>query len=567
MSFDGVFTHAMISELRTKLIGGRVSKISQPYPNEVIITIRANRKNQPLLLSAHSSYARAQITNIPYSNPKTPTNFTMMLRKYLESGQLVAIDQIANDRIINFSFLTRNELGDEQPLILSLEMMGRYSNCLLINPTNDKVLDTIKHISSDQNRYRMLIPGATYRQPPAQDKLNPFKDTSDAFKTLLSEFPNKEVLAKELQNSYQGLAGQSSLDLATALHTNVEDPSVSWSAFFKQFDTPTPTILSGKRLDFSAIPNKEIGTGQEFDSLSEMLDTYYLDKANKDRVQQQGSHLIRVVKNELKKNRGKQKKLEKTLKNTETADQLRVQGELLTTYLHLVKQGMTEVSLPNFYDNEKEMTIQLSNQISPSKNAQKYFKKYQKQKNAVIFVNEQLLLNKKEIAYLEEIQSEIELAEPKDLPDIKIELQQQGLLKEQKLNKNKKAIKIKISKPDEYYATDGTLISVGKNNLQNDQLTMKTANKSDIWLHAKNIPGSHVIIHSSNPSDETVTEAANLAAYFSKYRQSASVPVDYIQVKRIKKPNGSKPGFVVYEGQNSTFITPDSQKIMAMRRK
>ncbi|NYA63145.1 NFACT family protein, partial [Lactobacillus salivarius] len=253
------------------------------------------------------------------------------------------------------------------------------------------------------------------------------------------------------------------------------------------------------------------------------------------------------------------------LKATENADEYRIKGEVLTTYLYQIKRGMTKITLPNFYDNNKEITISLSNQLSPSQNAQKYFKKYQKLKNAVTFVNEQIELTKKEVAYLEEIQTQIELATPADLNDIKTELQQEGYIKK-KQQKSKHSSRVKINKPESFIASDGTEILVGKNNLQNEKLTLHTAKKTDIWLHAKNIPGSHVIIKSNNPSDETLFEAAMLAAYFSKFRSSANVPIDYVQVKNIRKPNGSKPGFVIYEGQKTLTVTPTEDFVLELRQ-
>lgn len=559
MTFDGLFTHAMIHELNQTLQNGRVTKISQPYPNEVILTIRANRTNYPVLLSANPRYARFQITQIPYTNPAVPTNFTMMLRKYLEGAKLLKIKQLDNDRVVYFEFLTRNELGDKLPLLLSAEIMGRYSNVILINQSTNKIIDTIKHVGMDQNRYRTLLPGATYRQPPTQNKENPFEQDSNTFEELIQKYPNREVLADNLLKQYQGISRDNALALADKLHSS-NNFVQAFNDFLAMTEDPIPTMNGNNFSIFADNPNDK-----KFTTLSEMLDVFYHTKANRDRVQQQGGQLLHVIRKNLQRNKKKLKKLSNELKATENADEYRIKGEVLTTYLYQIKRGMTKIALPNFYDNNKEITISLSNQLSPSQNAQKYFKKYQKLKNAVTFINEQIELTKKEVAYLEEIQTQIELATPADLNDIKTELQQEGYIKK-KQQKSKHSSRVKINKPESFIASDGTEILVGKNNLQNEKLTLHTAKKTDIWLHAKNIPGSHVIIKSNNPSDETLFEAAMLAAYFSKFRSSANVPIDYVQVKNIRKPNGSKPGFVIYEGQKTLTVTPTEDFVLELRQ-
>lgn len=562
MAFDGLFTRAMVKELADCLVGGRVAKISAPYQNEVILTIRNQRKNYPLLLSAHPTYARTQITEIPYSNPQTPTNFTMVLRKYLESAKLSFIEQFENDRVINFGFVTRNELGDKLPLLLSLEIMGRYSNLILVDQETGKIIDTVKHVSMDQNRYRTLLPQATYRLPPSQGKINPFKDESKAYLELLRKFPNREVLAKNIVKTYQGFSRESALILADRLHETRELDDV-FAEFLKETNNPHPTILeTDKGLDFTCFKasSEHVAT---FETLSLMTDAYYREKATRDRVMSQGSKLIHVIKNDLSRNKKKLVKLEKELKATENADEYRIKGELLTTYLYQITRGMTEVMLNNYYDHEKPVKISLSNQLSPSANAQKYFKRYQKLKNAVSFVTKQIDLTKKEIDYLETIQAQIELAEPKDLQDIELELEKGGYLETK--NKAKKKPRQAKSKPETFVASDGTEISVGKNNYQNDRLTLKTAKKDYYWLHVKNVPGSHVIVNSDSPSDETLTEAAIIAAYYSKSRASANVAVDFVQVKKIRKPNGAKPGFVIYEGQKTLYVTPDKELIEKLK--
>lgn len=563
MAFDGIFTRSMIIELREKILNGRIVKISQPYPNEVILTIRCNRKNYPLLLSANPQYARFQVTKIPFTNPKVPTNFTMMLRKHLENAKLIEISQLDNDRVAYFKFSGRNEIGDQVNLVLTVEIMGRYSNVILYNQETMRIIDTIKHVGMDQNRYRTLLPGATYRQPPTQKKVNPFEDDKKMYVKLEKEFPNREILAKELLKYYQGLSKSSSMVLADYLHQSgkIED---NFQEFLTRTASPLPTkIIGTNKNDFSIFSNTDENT-ESYEDLSTLLDDFYQEQATSDRVRQQGSQIIHVVKTNLNKNVKKLKKLNVELENTQRADDYRIKGELLTTYLYQVNRGEKKIVLPNYYDNEKLLEIDLKPQLSPSKNAQRYFKLYQKMKNAVQHLSEQISITKDEISYLENVQTQLDLANPADLPDIQYELIKGGYI-EVKAKKQSKKYKA-TSSPQEFVSSDGIKILVGKNNIQNEKLSLHKAKKTNIWLHAKNIPGSHVIIENDNPSEETIYEAAILAAYFSKFRDSANVPVDYIQVKKLRKPNGSKPGFVVYEGQKTISVTPSIEVVQRLRK-
>lgn len=561
MIFDGVFTHAMVNELAEQLTGGRVTKISQPYPNEVILTIRSNRQNYPLLLSANPSYARIQVTQIPFTNPPVPTNFTMTLRKYLEGAKLVEVAQLANDRVVNLTFSTRNDLGDQMPLCLSIEIMGRHSNVILIDVNRQRVIDVIKRIGMDQNRYRTLLPGAAYKQPPAQGKENLFTTTAETYRQLVQMYPNREMLGQALSQTYQGLGKDTALYLADLFHS-VADPQQAVAEFIDQVNHPTPLLCKeGSKINFTLF--KQEHYWQKFASLSALLDEYYRHKATLDRVQQQGAYLIHTVKNVLKKNKRKLKKLQKEFQATENAENFKIKGEVLTTYLYQVKAGSDTITLPNYYANNAPLQIALSKRLSPSQNAQRYFKKYQKLKNAVQHLTEQIRLTQEEIAYLDRILAQIELATPGDLPDIKVELQEQGYIQKDKQAKRKRPHK--LSKPERFHASDGTPILVGKNNLQNDRLTLKTARKNHYWLHVKDLPGSHVIVESAEPSEATLVEAATIAAYYSKARLSANVPVDYVRVKNIHKPNGAKPGFVIYTGQKTLFVTPEEKEVLALQ--
>lgn len=571
MSFDGSFTHAMVKELNALVSGGRVSRINQPYDNEMIITVRSNHENYPILVSANPNYARVQISRIPYVNPHTPTNFTMTLRKHLSGSVLKKVSQIDNDRVMVLHFTTRNEIGDLKEMMLVVEIMARHSNIILVDTQDDmRIVDAIKRIGSDKNRYRTILPGDTYITPPKQDMVNPFSSelNMDKINSLVKKFPNQEVLAAELRHKIQGLGKDTSLFLAQTLHKD-DSTKNNFKDFFSYFDNPVPSLLENKSSSlFTVHPfDKEDYESQRFDTLGELLDTYYETKARKDRVREQGGTLIKVAKNELKKNKKKLKKLNKTLENTKHADEYRIKGEILTTYLYKIKKGMKSIELPNFYDNGNPIKISLSNQTSPSENAQKYFKRYQKAKNAVIYVNKQLKNTHAEIDYFENILSQIEMAEPSDLDDIKTEFKNEGYLKyhnkRSNSNKNKRS---KISKPEAFYTYDGVKILVGKNNLQNDKLTMRDADKRDTWLHTQKIHGSHVIIKDFDPDDKTIETAAMLAAYFSKARDSATVPVDYVKVKHVRKPNGAKPGLVIYDSQRTKFVTPSKEFVDNLRQ-
>lgn len=566
MSFDGVFTHAMINELRETLLSGRISKIHQPYENEVVLVIRSRGKNQRLLLSAHPSYARIQITQIDYQNPDTPPNFVMMLRKHLDGAILESIEQIENDRVIHFHFTKRDELGDLQNIILIVELMGRHSTIILVNKESGKILDAIKHIGSSQNTYRSLLPGVDYIAPPEQNQLNPFSQEKEKVFHRLSQM---DLTPKGIQQQFQGIGFDTAQELVARLTERPNEKMLVWQEFFTAIDTQrSPSLYEVAEKEYFTPINYRFfdsNTQQKkmYPTLSALLDAFYQEKAEKDRAKQQGGELIRKIENELKRNRNKLKKREQTLKDSENAEDYRRDGELLTTFMAQVPRGANEVTLPNYYEEDKPITIKLDPALTPNQNAQKYFHRYQKLKNAVKLIGKQIEEAKHEIDYLESVLSQLEIAGPMDIEVIKEELTAEGYLKKKSSKKQKRK---KPSQPDQYLSTDGTLILVGKNNLQNDQLSLKTAKKTDYWLHAKNIPGSHVIIKSDQPSDETITEAAELAAYFSKYRHSAQVPVDLVQVKHLRKPNGAKPGYVIYENQKTIIVTPEEEKINKMKQ-
>lgn len=565
MAFDGVFTHAMINELSGTLMNGRLSKIHQPFDNELILVIRNQGKNHKLLLSAHSAYARIQLTTVDYQNPSTPPNFCMMLRKYLEGAILQKMKQIENDRIVHFEFSKRNELGDLENVVLVVELMGRHSNIILVNKESNKILDCIKHVGPSQNSYRILLPGAEYVRPPKNiEQRDPF--TTDY--TLIFELlaTAEELTPHYFQQTFQGLGQDTARELAYQMAENPTALLATWKDFWSKIvsnPVPTLTIYENKEY-FTPITYDYLGPEKyTFDSLSALLEMFYEGKAEKERVKQQAGALVKKIAGESKKIKAKQKKFKQALLDTENAEVFRQKGELLTTFLHEVPRGAKVVTVDNYYEENTPITISLREDLSPSQNAQKYFQKYGKLKNSVKIIEEQLEIAEQEVNYLDSVLSQLELATPSEVDYIKEELISEKYIrptKQQKAKKNQK------SKPEKYIATDGTIILVGKNNLQNDQLTLKTADKNHFWLHAKDIPGSHVIVQSAHPSEDTLIEAANLAAYYSKFRLSSSVPVDYVQVKHIKKPNGSKPGYVIYENQKTLFVTPDKEKVHSLKK-
>ena len=566
MSFDGVFTKAMTEEIASLLKGGRINKIHQPYKNELILHIRAERKNFKLLLSAHPSYARVQITEENYENPKEPPMFCMLLRKHIEGFTIEDIRQHELDRMIIFDVKGRNELGDDSQKQLVIEIMGRHSNIILVDHERNLILDSIKHVSYAVNSHRAILPGQEYKLPPAQHKLNPFTSSKEEILGQL-DF-NAGKLDQQLVQHFAGVSPL--LAKEAVFKAGLANSDTLPAAFLsligelkKQNYTPMMTN-DGKKDIFYMLPLEHIqGEMKTFPSLSLMLDRFYFGKAERDRVKQQGHDLERFITNEVEKNRKKIGKLEKTLVESERGSQYQLYGELLTVNLYQMKKGLKEIEVINYYD-DSSLVIPLNPQKTPTENAQKYFSKYQKAKNSVQVVQEQIEKSNAELTYFETLQQQLQSASPKDLEEIREELQEEGYLR----LKQKKGMKKPDNKKPQletYYSTDGDSIFVGKNNKQNDYLTNKFARRDEIWLHTKDIPGSHVVIRNESPSEQTIKEAAILAAFYSKAKNSSSVPVDFTKVRHVKKPNGSKPGFVIYEQQQTVFVTPDEDLVLQLK--
>ena len=550
MSFDGFFLHHMIDELRRELVNGRIQKINQPFEQELVLQIRSNRQSHRLLLSAHPVFGRIQLTQTTFENPAQPSTFIMVLRKYLQGALIESIEQVENDRIVEISVSNKNEIGDHIQATLIIEIMGKHSNILLVDKSSHKILEVIKHVGFSQNSYRTLLPGSTYIAPPSTESLNPFTIKDEKLFEILQ---TQETTAKNLQSLFQGLGRDTANELENIL---VSDKLSTFRNFFNQ---ETKSCLT--ETSFSPVPFAN-QVGEPFDNLSDLLDTYYKDKAERDRVKQQASELIRRVENELQKNRHKLKKQEKELLATDNAEEFRQKGELLTTFLHQVPNDQDQVILDNYYTNQP-ITIALDKALTPNQNAQRYFKRYQKLKEAVKYLTDLIEETKATILYLESVETVLNQAGLEEIAEIREELIQTGFIRRRQREKIQKR-----KKPEQYLASDGkTIIYVGRNNLQNEELTFKMARKEELWFHAKDIPGSHVVISGNlTPSDEVKTDAAELAAYFSKGRLSNLVQVDMIEVKKLNKPTGGKPGFVTYTGQKTLRVTPDPEKIASMKK-
>ncbi|HGD2568455.1 TPA: NFACT family protein [Streptococcus agalactiae] len=550
MSFDGFFLHHLTNELQEQIEKGRIQKVNQPFDHELVLTIRNNRRNYKLLLSAHPVFGRIQTTEANFQNPQNPNTFTMIMRKYLQGAVIETIQQIENDRILEIVVSNKNEIGDHIKATLVVEIMGKHSNIILIDKNEHKIIESIKHVGFSQNSYRTILPGSTYIAPPKTNTINPF-DISD--QTLFELLQTNDLSPKNLQQLFQGLGRDTALELSHCLKDNKLN---DFRQFFSREYYPSLTEKSFSAVQFSS-------SHETFQSLGQLLDYYYQEKAEKDRIAQQASDLIHRVQSELEKNIKKLAKQQDELLDTENAEEFRQKGELLTTYLSMVPNNQDIVVLDNYYTNQT-IEISLDRALTPNQNAQRYFKKYQKLKEAVKHLKGIISDTENTITYLESVETSLNHASMEDINDIREELVETGFIKRRAHDKQHKR-----KKPEQYLASDGkTIIMVGRNNLQNDELTFKMARKGELWFHAKDIPGSHVLIRDNlNPSDEVKTDAAELAAYYSKARLSNLVQVDMIEAKKLNKPSGTKPGFVTYTGQKTLRVTPTQEKIDSLKLK
>lgn len=562
MAFDGLFTYSMTADLQ-QLVTGRITKIHQPNAQEVVLQVRANGKNHKLLFSIHSSYARVHLTEHTIDNPAEPPMFCMLLRKHLEGGFISSIKQRDFDRIIIVEIESKNEIGDPIVRELHAEIMGRHSNLLLIDQEQGKIIDSLKHLPPSVNSFRTVLPGQPYIAPPTQNKWNPLTVTDDELKSFFAE-------ARTTQEVVTQFAGFSPLHAEELLFrmTKASDTLACFKDFMASFangGTKPMYVIYNHKTYFSPIELTLLqGEVTVYPNVHELLDRVFFARAERDRVKQQAGDLERWLQNEIDKLSLKTKKLTKDYERASKLDQFQLYGELLMANIYAFEKGVKEVTVTNYYsETGEEVTIPVSARKTPIENAQSYYTKYTKAKNALIMVQEQLEKTTEEIAYFEMLAQQVQQASPGDIEEIREELAEQGYLKLRHAKKKKKQVK---PEPERYVSSTGVTISVGKNNKQNDMLTFKIAKRTDIWLHTKDIPGSHVVIHSSEPDETTLREAATLAAYFSKARESSSVPVDYTEIRQVKKPNGAKPGFVIYFEQKTLYIDPDEAVILQLKK-
>lgn len=595
MALDGIVISSLVHELQ-QCVGARINKIHQPTPHDLIISLRGNGIKDKLIISANPTYPRMHFTSSSQPNPLEAPMFCMLLRKHCEGGAIDAVSQVGRERIIHIDITHRDEVGDRSAKRLIVELMGRHSNIILIDPTTNTIFDGIHHVTPALSSFRVIMPGVSYATPPEQHKTDPFalEDFASFASALHIEQADEDisVTSKQLVQSFSGFSPVIAQELVYRSITgtdNVTDNAAErpiilgndytafniqklWEIFHDvmkkvkqgQFMPEIVTASANDKMSFSIIALTHIeGSRQAFSSVSECLEAFFGDKAERDTVKQRANDLIRFVTNEKHKNEQKIVKLEESYLEAQDSDRFRIIGELLTTYMHQIKRGDKSIELVNYYDeNQATIKIELDPQLSPSEHAQKYFRKYTKQKNAILVIEEQLAKTKEEIDYFTLLLSQLEQASLLDIEEIRDELVAEGYMRE-RVKKGMK--KKKSNRPTVLYykSPEGIDIVVGKNNLQNEYVTNRLADSQDTWLHTKDIPGSHVVIRSRTFGNETLELAAMLAAHFSQAQHSSLVPVDYTLIRHVKKPSGSKPGFVIYDNQKTLFITPDEAKIKA----
>lgn len=562
MALDGIYLYSLINELKDFAINSKIDKVNQPEKDEIILTLRG-KGTKKLLISSSSNYPRLHFTTINKINPLKAPVFCMVLRKYLIGGKIIDITQYSTDRIISIDIENKDELGFDSKYSLIVEIMARHSNITLVRKRDNKIMESIKHIHSNKNSYRVLYPGATFIMPPTSNKLNPFSFTKEELKNLLKENINfnESIFSKIITGVGKNLSNDLFIEYKNKFNDlTIDNLSLFIIDYFKNILKDNKNILffkDGKVVDFYFKDLISLNNCEKkyFESHSDTLDNFYATKDKQDRLHSKGLDIQRLINTNIERCLKKIKILEKTLKECEAKEDYRIKGELLTSYIYGFKKGDKDVSVLNYYsENEEYLKISLDENKTPSENIQFYFKKYNKLKNAEEASINQLSINEDELNYLNSVLTSLETADNyADIEEIKKELIETGYVR---FRKEKNKNKIKTNKPLHFISSDGIDIYVGKNNIQNDYLTLKFAEKTDTWLHTKIIPGSHVIIKGKNITESTLLEAATLAAFYSKGKNSTKVPVDYTLVKNVKKPSGAKPGMVIYSTNKTLYIDP-----------
>jgi predicted ribosome quality control (RQC) complex YloA/Tae2 family protein len=566
MAFDGLVTRASIQELKNEILTGRITKIYQLSKYEMLFTVRQQRQNKKVLFSVHPTYARVQLTNLDYTHSSEPPMFCMLMRKHLEGTIIADIEQVNNDRIIKFTIIQRSEFGGDITKYLYLEVMNKNSNFILTTEVG-KIIDCIKHIPPLMNRHRTLQPSATYILPPASNKIEPSVATVSHFEAIAKDADT--TLATGIMRTFNGLSKQIANEVV--YRTNGEAPTVMLETFNKVMDEianqPKPSIMTCDKDQFYLVPLTHIkGEVKSYESISAMLDAFYFGKETKDRIKDHFSNIELLVKQWHNKNVKKLEKLATELANTEKAEEYRIKGELILANAYQLNRGDKILVTQNFYDeNLAELKIALDPLLAPSDNAQKYFKRYNKAKAAVAHIEQQIEVAKSEAHYFEGLMTYLMSADIQDVYEIQDELRHRGYLKKRQEKKTKKVTTPNV---DRYMTENGIELVVGKNNLQNDYVTHKLGKRHEWWFHANDMPGSHVLVRRSEDKLEEleIRAAANLAAYFSKGRESSSVAIDYTQIKNLKKVPGSSSGFVTYDIYKTIYIDPDEADVMALKR-
>lgn len=565
MAFDGLFTRKMVESLQP-LVSGRIHKINQPENDTILMVVRQNRKNHQLLLSIHPNFARIHLTEKKYDNPFEPPMFARVFRKHLEGGIIQAIRQIGNDRRVEIDVISKDEIGDTIHRTIILEIMGKHSNLLLVND-NRKIIEGFKHLTPNTNQYRTVMPGFEYEAPPTQDKHNPFDyEGRDVLKFI--DF-NAGRIDRQLLQTFEGFSPLITKEITARRQfmTTTTLPEV-YDEVLAEIDEPAKPVFhknhdTGKE-DFYFMDLEQFYDDKiEYASLHQLLDRFYEARGERERVKQRANDLVKLVHQLLQKNQNKLSKLIDEQEGTQNKGQQQLFGELITANIYQLKTGDASLTTLNYYTGE-EVTISLDPTKSPADNAQYYYKQYNRLKTRERELKHQIALTQANIDYFENIEQQLSHITVHEIDDIRDELAEQGFIKQRKNVKKKKNAQMQLQT---YISTDGDIIHVGKNNKQNDYLTNKLAKKSQLWFHTKDIPGSHVVIMAESPSQNTIEEAAMIAAYFSKAGQSGQIPVDYTEIKHVHKPSGAKPGFVTYDNQKTLYATPDYDKIKALQKK
>ena len=572
MAFDGIVIANLVHDLNEKVINGRISKIAQPEKDELLFTIKGNRENLRLLISANASLPLLYFTENNKQSPMTAPNFCMLLRKHIANGRIISVTQPGMERIVRFEIEHLDEMGDLRRKYLVVELMGKHSNIIFCDE-NDMILDSIKHISAQVSSVREVLPGRTWFIPHSGEKKNPLTVTEEEFKAVISATP--QPLLKAL---YMDLTGLSPVVAAEICHLASLDGDISakdftdgelthlYHAFSWIMDdvrqgnfSPNIIYQGEKPVEFASVPLTMMEGGDyrrvDYASVSELLERYYAEKNTVSRIHQKSTDLRKIIANALERSYRKLDLQQKQLRDTEKREKFRIYGELLNTYGYSLSGGEKSFKCLNYYDNT-EITIPLDPTLTAKENAKRFFDKYNKQKRTFEAVTEQLTQTRAEIDHLESINTSMDIARlEEDLVQIKEELTEYGYIKKHYTGGKKPKI---TSRPYHYLSSDGFHIYVGKNNYQNEELTFKFAGGGDWWFHAKGIPGSHVIVKTEGKElpDRVFEEAGALAAYYSKGRNNPKVEIDYVQRKALKKVPGAAPGFVVYHENYSLVAEP-----------